>query len=185
MQLYQKEGGISVLRLLTILSGVGSLLGVTLFGYSMTQQTAIQGQMDNTMLTINQALHQTAPLVTATSKALTPLVATTSALIAIEQREQQTVGSIIQMNEQLQTTGNTEQAIVVGLQQLYSVSAATSQSISAVARVNGGLLSQSQSSAVQAHTEADQVTQLNDQTGVAISQLSSLNHKLSLLKLLP
>jgi|SRR5579875_1122659 len=174
-----------MMKWLTITSWGLSVIGLTVFGYSLTQQTKIQLQMNQTMAQIDTSLGETTPLVSATSNALQPLVGTTLALANIERQEQLTTNDLFAMNQHLRTIANTERGILVELHNLDDVTTQVSQNIAAVSSVNQGIFSTSQTAASQAGEEAGQVGSLNQQTQTATAQLHTLNHKLSALKLLP
>lgn len=164
---------------------LAGLVGVGLFGYSLTQQTAIQIQMNRTMTQIDQAIIGTGQLVDGTAQALQPLVATTNALAEIEHKEQGTVANLANMNQHLADLANTETGIVTGLDSLNQVTHAVSVDLSNMSQVNASLLQSSMASSSQARLEATQVGQLNGMTTTSITQLHRLNGKLSALKLLP
>lgn len=164
---------------------LAGLVGVSVFGYSLTQQTAIQAQMNQTMLQIDAAIVTTGGLVDGTAKALQPLVATTKALKTIEQKEQATVSDLTSMNQHLADSAQTENGIVQGLDSLNQVAQGVNHDLSNMSQVNALLLESSISSAGQANLEAMKVGQLNGMTATSIAQLQQLNHKLSALRMLP
>ncbi|KPV41980.1 hypothetical protein [Alicyclobacillus ferrooxydans] len=174
-----------VTRVIRILSWCVSLVGIGLFGYTMTEQTSIQGQMNHSMTQLNGDLQATVPLVGKTAKALNPLTATTSALATIEIQEEKTVQNLALMNRHLQAIGASEQMILSGMNSVYSTTTAVSQNIGSVSRANGDILTASTTSASTATTEAGRLGALNQQTGAVISQLRQLNTKLAALKLVP
>lgn len=164
---------------------LAGLLGVGMFGYSLTQQTAIQIQMNKTMAQINQAIVNTGELVDGTAQALQPLVATTNALNSIEQKEKATVADLASMNQHLANLAQTESGIITGLDSLNQVTHGVSVDLSNMSQVNASLLQSSVSSASQARLEATRVGQMNGMTNTSINQLHQLNGKLSALKMLP
>jgi hypothetical protein len=161
------------------------VIGLGLFGYSLTQQTEIQLQMGHTMGAVNQSVVQTSGIVASTSEALSPLLATTKALAGIETQEQQTVTDLQGMNDKLQKTAVTEQSIILHLNQLNGTTNAISGDLSGLSSVNGRILGVSQQSSSQGSIEAGRVGDLNGMTDVSISQLNQINHRLEALKLLP
>lgn len=161
------------------------LAGAGVFGYSLTQQTAIQIQMNQTMQQIDEAIVNTGRLVAGTATALHPLVSTTAALNSIEHKEQGTVADLASMNQHLAQLAQTEGGIVSGLGSLNQKTQSVSADLSVMSQVNASLLQSSGSSASQARLEATRVGQLNGMTSTSIGQLQQLNHKLSALKLLP
>ncbi|WAH36145.1 hypothetical protein [Alicyclobacillus dauci] len=174
-----------VLKWFTVVSWVASAAGLGIFGYSMTQQTNIQMQMNRTMAQMNQSIHDTTPLVAATSKALEPLAATTSALSQIEIQEQHTVSDLAAMNTRLKTIGDSEGQVLAGMNSMLTETTAVGQEIGTVSNTTGGVLHASSSSAVSAQAEANDLAALNQHTADVIAQLHKLNTKLSALKLLP
>jgi hypothetical protein len=168
-----------------IVAWCASILGLGLFGYSMTQQTNIQLHMNRSMSALNGDVKATVPLVGKTVQALGPLTATTSALAQIELQEQKTVQDLATMNQHLQQIGVSEQAILSGMTAVYSATSGVNQSLQGVISANGGILSSSQSAASTASVEASRLGQMNQQTAAVISQLHQLNTKLAALKLVP
>ncbi|MFB5190156.1 hypothetical protein [Alicyclobacillus fastidiosus] len=172
-------------RILTWVSTCLSLAGLGVFGYSMTQQTHIQSQMNHTMTTMNKDVAETTPLVAATSKALAPLVATTDALSQIEQQESKTVLDISAMNAHLRTIGASEQQVLTGMTALFQATSDVNRGLGDVTSTTDSVLSASESSASGASAETSHIGTLNQQTADVISQLNQLNNKLAALKLLP
>ncbi|GMA62544.1 hypothetical protein NZD89_22465 [Alicyclobacillus fastidiosus] len=172
-------------RILTLVSTCLSLAGLGVFGYSMTQQTQIQSQMNHTMATMNADIAETTPLVRATSRALSPLTQTTAALSQIELEESQTVRDISAMNAHLQAIGTSEGQVLMGMNALYHATSDVNKALGGVTSTTDGILDASESSASSAGAETSRIGTLNQQTADVISQLNQLNNKLAALKLLP
>lgn len=162
-----------------------AVVGLGLFGYSLTQQTNIQLQMEHTMTAVNQSVVQTSTVVGRTTGALKPLLGTTSALASTEVKEQSTVSALQSMNAKLQATANVESSILLHLGQLNQTTRTVSHSLSTLNAVNSQVLQASRASSGQGQTEASQVGQLNSMTNTSIFQLQQINHRLSALSLLP
>lgn len=164
---------------------LAGLLGLGTFGYSLTQQTAIQSQMNQTMNQINVSIATTGGLVAQTVTALKPLYSTTSALANIEIQQQSTISYLKQMNQHLQNLATLESSIVTGLDNLNQATQNVSTDLTGMAGLNNQLLNANGSSVIQANSEAAKVGQLSQMTNTSISQLHQLNGKLSGLKALP
>ncbi len=161
------------------------VVGLGLFGYSLTQQTNIQLQMGQTLTAVNQSVVQTGTIVGRTSRALSPLLGTTTALAGIETKEQSTVASLQGMNDKLQATAVVEASILLHFGTLNQTTQNVQGAISRLGTIDGKVLGASQASSQQGNTEANQVGQLNSMTDTSISQLQQINHRLELLKLAP
>jgi len=164
---------------------LASVLGVGMFGYSLTQQTAIQLQMNQTMDHVAVSLAATPPLVAQTAQALAPLTATTSALANIDRQEQQTVTDLTRMNEHLANIGASEKGIVRGLDHLNQATSSLTLQLQTVSSTNAQLLDENSIAANLGVKEANQVGDLSTQTNTSIEQLKRLNDKLSALSALP
>lgn len=170
-------GGVTLLTL--------GVIGLGVFGYSLTQQTAIQRQMNDTMAAINQSILTTGQVVAQTSTVLQPLDATTHALASIESSEQATTSNLASMNVSLRNTGRTEQQIITALDGLNRTTGQVSTDLTDMQSVGNQLYSVSETSLHQATQEANSVGSLNRMTDTSIAQLHQLNSKLSALRLLP
>jgi hypothetical protein len=156
-----------------------------MFGYSLTRQTMIQKQMNETMAVINDSIQSTGNVIQQTSHALQPLYDTTEALAAVEQREERTVADLASMNAHLSQIGKTEQRIIQDLGRLNSISSDVSNLLSSLAATNQQLLGSGYTSILQASQEGNQIMTLNQMTRNSINQLKELNEKLAPLRLLP
>jgi hypothetical protein len=161
------------------------VIGIGLFGYSLTQQTAIQRQMNGTMAEINQSILTTGHVVAQTGVVLQPLDATTTALASIEKSEQATTASLAAMNSHLKNIGNTEQQIISNLDVLNGVTGQVKSTLVDMQSVGNQLYTFSDTSLQQATQEAAAVGDLNRMTDTSIAELHQLNSKLSALRLLP
>ncbi|WP_018131054.1 hypothetical protein [Effusibacillus pohliae] len=155
------------------------------FGYSLLQQAAMQAKINKAMDVINQSIVTTGRLVQETSDTLQPLYETSNALSDIEQQQEQIVNNLAGMNDRLRSIGNSEQAIIAGLDSLNQVTQSASGALFSMSQVNSGILQASNVSAGQSGQEAGQVMQLNRLTQQSIAKLKELNDKLYPLRLLP
>lgn len=160
-------------------------LGAAVFGYSLVQQTKLQGNINAAMQVINQSMAATGQLVQETSETLEPLYDTTKALAGIEEKEEQVVKHIAAMNVSLTRVASSEEGIVSGLDSLNRVTLSASSELSGMTELNSGILQSSSLSAQQSSQEGNQVKQLNQLTHYSIEQLKQLNEKLYLLRKLP
>lgn len=170
---------------LNVLLLLGGVLGAGTFGYSLVQQTAIQSQMNHTMMLINGSIVSTGAVVRQTSQTLQPLVETTQALATIEQQEEQTVTALHAMNQHLANTAVSEKGLITVLDALNHVTEGMSRHISNMEQVNNSLLSLGSQSVSQAQREAQQVGTLNSLTQTSITELRTINQKLYPLRVLP
>jgi chaperonin cofactor prefoldin len=161
------------------------IAGLATFGYSLTQQTAIQRQMNETMGQINQSILTTSHVVAQTATVLEPLDATTKALSSIETSEEKTTASLASMNNHLRGIGATEQNIISSLDTLNNVTGQVSSTLTVMQSVGGQLYAVSEASLQQANGMSSRVGDLNHMTDTSISQLHQLNSKLSALRALP
>lgn len=162
-----------------------ALLGMGMFGYSLTQQTNIQGQMNDTMAQLNRSIYDTNRIVNQTSVALNPLVKTTRSLANIEYAEQKTVSHLTSMNTALQTIGHNEQGIVNGLVQLTSTTLKVHSQLTSATSLNQAVQSNNSTAYSDATLEQQQVAALTALTPKTTTELATLNHRLAVLKLLP
>lgn len=160
-------------------------LGAGTFGYSLLQQTNIQGNINKAMEVINKSIVSTGGLVQQTSQALEPLYDTTKGLAGIQQREEQVVQHLTGMNKSLEVIGQSESGIVAGLDSLNQVTAATSGALTKMGQANASIYAASSTSSQQSGREAAIVAELNNLTRISIAQLREMNEKLSLLRKLP
>lgn len=171
--------GINILLSGLAIAGLGTTV------YSLSQQTKVQQHMNHTMTVIDQSIVATEHVTQQTTRVLSPLTATTTALAGIETQEQQTVADLASMNIHLGHINENEQGIVNTLGTLNQSTRGASTQLTAIASINHALLSASTTAADQAATEAGQVGNLNTMTATSIAQMSKLNHKLSALKAVP
>ncbi|MBX6353291.1 MAG: hypothetical protein IRZ10_08120 [Thermoflavifilum sp.] len=164
---------------------LAGLAGAGMFGYSLTQQTAIQLQMNQTMKQINQSIATSKKLTQQTSVILQPLVGTTEALAGIEQLETQSLSDIESMNNHLRDIAKGEQGIITGLDHLNVVTDQARTGLIRLASLNGQLLDANQQTASMAAEEATRVSQLNSMTETTIAQMHQLNQKFAALKMVP
>jgi hypothetical protein len=162
-----------------------SSAGVAAFVYSLLQMTSVQGQMNQTMQTINSSVAATGSIVQDTARALKPLTATTQALVHIEERQVQTANHLAAMNNHLRNIGTAESAIITHLDSLNQTGSQIIRQLSSMAAVNSQLLQKSQASTAQAWTEASRVHELNGMTTTSIQELHEMNRKLQVLRLVP
>lgn len=172
-------------RTATVLTWCASLAGIGMFGYSMSQQTQVQKQMDVTMQTMSADIAATTPLVAQASKDLQPLAATTTALASIEQAQEQTVKHIQSMNQHLVTIRSSEAQVLTGMQGLTKATAGVSTQLDSVGRTEHGILNSSTQAAAHAKTESTAISDLATQTADITQQLHALNGRLAALRLLP
>jgi hypothetical protein len=161
------------------------LAGAGMFGYSLTQQTAIQMQMNLTMKQINESITTTRELTKQTSVILQPLVGTTEALAAIEKLEEESLSDIESMNGHLRDIAKGEQGIIQGLDRLNVVTDQARTGLIHLSSMNDQLLAANRQTLQMAQQEASHVSQLNHMTDTTISQMHQLNRKFAVLKLLP
>jgi hypothetical protein len=169
----------NVILALSVATGGG------LFGYSLMQQTELQGGMNDTMTLINRSIAATGQLVQETSVALDPLAATTAGLAQIEQREEQTVQHLNVMNEHLAKTADYERTIIHGLEALNGTTSGVGGRLDDMKRVVEALNRASGGIETQSTAEDRNVQQLNEMTQTSIDELRRLNDKLAPLRLLP
>ncbi len=172
----------SVFSLTLVLFGT---LGIASFGYSIAKQTAIQMQMNTTMRQIDNSIVATGALVSRTSGALTPLVATTVALEGVELHEKSTVNNLKSMNNYLRAIGLTEQNIIHGLDALNASTDGVTQELSSMQNLNHELQVANQSSVKQGRSESGQIENLNSMTQTSVSQMHRLNGKFAMLRVIP
>ncbi|MGB8954428.1 MAG: hypothetical protein WCC10_03590 [Tumebacillaceae bacterium] len=164
---------------------VAGLLGVGMFSYSLAQQTALQGQINEAMTVINHSLVSTTTVVAETSEALQPLYETTRSLAEIERQEEATVAALHAMNDHLVSIAKSEQGIVGGLDSLNGATQGVSDRLTGMSRVTQDILQSATQSKGQAVQEANGVGRLNALTSQTIQELKQLNDKLYPLRLLP
>lgn len=172
-------------RLVSIGLVLSGMLGGGTFGYSLMQQTSLQGQINEAMQVINQSIESTGVIVKKTSEALDPLNETTSSLAEIAQQEEQVVQHITAMNASLELIAKSETGIIAGLDSLNQVTQAASHALGGMSQMNAGIMQSSSLSARQGNQEAGQVGELNRLTQHSIAQMKDLNDKLYLLRQLP
>ena len=159
--------------------------GLGMFGYSLAQQTVLQGDINASMAVIRDSLAATGVVVGETSQTLDPLQATTLSLAEIEQQEQATADSLASMNGRLAAVAESEKGIIAGLKELNVSTVIVEGRLQAMGGVTGDLLRSGKTSGTQAATVAGQVTELNRLTAQTIAELKKLNDKLAPLRLLP
>jgi septal ring factor EnvC (AmiA/AmiB activator) len=164
---------------------LAGMLGAGTFGYSLLQQTALQGQINGAMQVINQSIDTTGQIVKQTSVTLDPLTETTQSLAEIQQQEEQVVQHIAAMNASLEWIAKSETGIITGLESLNQVTQSASMALYGMGQTNSSILQASSLSAQQGNQEAGQVAELNRLTQYSIVQLKEMNDKLYMLRQLP
>ncbi|HEU4963858.1 MAG TPA: hypothetical protein VFV52_08400 [Bacilli bacterium] len=174
-----------VVKIVHALILLGGIVGLGLFGYSLSQQTEMQAQINQSMAMVNDSIGQTGAIVQQTSDTLQPLYETTRSLAEIELQEEATVTEVGAMNDHLARIATSERGIISGLASLDQATLSVSDKVTAMGQVTNDLLDVGASSKTQATQEAGQVAELNRLTGLSIAELRRLNSKLAALRLVP
>lgn len=162
-----------------------ALAGAGTWGYGLTQQTAIEVQMNQTLQTISRAIAQTSNSAMQTSVALQPLVATSQALSGAELLQRSTAAHITHMNHTLVHVASIEQVIVSQLEALNSATLGVGGQLSKIVFLNSQLLTSSQTSVQQVQQVNNNLDHIGTLTAQSIDHLHHLNARFAAFKILP